>query len=124
MDISNASFAFAALSQPMRLEVVRLLVAAGPSGLAAGSIADALAAKQNTMSANLAILQRSGLITKQRSGRNILYCADITAIANLIGFMLQDCCGGKPELCSAAMNSVFSQSPDDQSDCHHIFCEG
>jgi ArsR family transcriptional regulator, arsenate/arsenite/antimonite-responsive transcriptional repressor len=109
MDISQASFAFAALSQPLRLEVFRLLVASGPKGLAAGEIADALAMKQNTMSANLAVLLRAGLIFNERDGRNIVYRANVPAMASLIRFMVQDCCGGKPETCAAALQSIFTQ---------------
>jgi ArsR family transcriptional regulator, arsenate/arsenite/antimonite-responsive transcriptional repressor len=118
MDISAASFAFSALSQPVRLDVFRLLVSAGPNGLAAGDIADALAVKQNTMSANLAVLQRAGLISSARAGRSIIYRADMTAMSGLIGFMLQDCCGGKPELCAPALQSVINQTPKSE-----ILCE-
>ena len=107
MDITAASFAFAALSQPVRLDVFQLLVSAGPQGLAAGDIADALSIKQNTMSANLAVLLRAGLITNERAGRSIVYRANMEAMTALIGFMLQDCCGGKPELCMAALKSII-----------------
>jgi ArsR family transcriptional regulator, arsenate/arsenite/antimonite-responsive transcriptional repressor len=113
MDISSASFAFAALSQPVRLDVVRLLVSAGPDGLAAGEIADALGIKQNTMSANLAVLLRAGLITNERFARFIVYRANMEAMAELIGFMMKDCCGGKPELCAPALQSIT----------HPIACE-
>ncbi len=117
MDTSSASFAFSALSQPVRLNVFRLLVNAGPNGLAAGDIADALAVKQNTMSANLAVLQRSGLISSARSGRSIIYRADMAAMSGLIGFMLQDCCGGKPELCAPALQSVISPTTKSETLC-------
>ena len=123
MDISAASFAFSALSQPVRLDVFRLLVNAGPEGLAAGDIADALAVRQNTMSANLAVLQRSGLIASERAGRSIIYRADMTAMSALIGFMLQDCCGGKPELCAPALQSVINQTlrnADNLEDAHKV----
>ena len=117
MDMSAASFAFSALSQPIRLDVFRLLVSAEPNGLAAGSIADALAVRQNTMSANLAVLQRAGLITSERFGRSIIYRADMAAMSGLIGFMLQDCCGGKPELCAPALQSVINQTAASDTLC-------
>ena len=117
MDILTASFAFSALSQPVRLEVFRLLVIAGPKGLAAGDIADACAVKQNTMSANLAVLQRSGLITSERAGRSIIYRADMSTMSSLIGFMLQDCCGGKPELCTPVLQSIIDQTTKLQTIC-------
>jgi DNA-binding transcriptional ArsR family regulator len=109
MDINSACFAFAALSQPVRLDVFRLLVAAGPSGIAAGEIADRLSVRQNTMSANLAVLHRAGLVTSERAGRSIVYRANMSAMAELIGFMLQDCCGGRPEQCAPVLQSVMSQ---------------
>ena len=117
MDTSSVSFIFSALSQPVRLEVFRLLVTAGQDGLAAGEIADTLAVKQNTMSANLAVLHRSGLITSERLGRSIIYRADMAAMSGLIGFMLQDCCGGKPELCAPALQSVIHQTTKPETLC-------
>jgi DNA-binding transcriptional ArsR family regulator len=106
MDMTSATFAFAALAQPTRLEVFGLLVKAGPDGMAAGEIADALGVRQNTMSANLAVLLRAGLVTNRREGRTIRYHADIAAMAALIGFLVTDCCGGKPEHCAPLLNLV------------------
>jgi DNA-binding transcriptional ArsR family regulator len=104
MDELAASFAFAALSQPARLEAFRLLVKAGPGGMAAGDIADALGAKQNTMSANLAVLLRAGLVTNERDGRIVRYRADLSRMRDLVSFLLMECCGGRPEQCAPLLD--------------------
>lgn len=106
MDINAASFAFSALSQPTRLEVLQLLINAGPNGLIAGDIADRLGVKQNTMSANLNILSRAGLISSQREGRTIRYSADLDGLRAIMSFLMEDCCGGKPELCSPILDAL------------------
>ncbi len=99
MDKTKALLAFGALSQPTRLDAFRLLVQAGEGGLLAGEISDALDVRQNTMSSNLSILLNAGLIKNTREGRAIRYVADMDGLAGLLGFVMQDCCGGKPELC-------------------------
>ncbi len=99
MEQTTAITALAALAQPTRLDAFRLLVAAGPDGLAAGEIAEALGVRQNTMSSNLSLLQGAGLLRSSRDGRSIRYDARIDTIAALTGFLIDDCCGGRPELC-------------------------
>jgi ArsR family transcriptional regulator, arsenate/arsenite/antimonite-responsive transcriptional repressor len=99
MDLSAASSAFAALSQPARLQVLRMLVAAEPDGMAAGDIASALNALQNTTSANLAVLLRAGLVSNVRHGRVIRYRANLARMDALVEFTRRECCGGMPELC-------------------------
>lgn len=106
MDISNALNSFSALSQETRLAVFRLLVKAGTSGMAAGEIAAALDVRQNTMSANLAVLARSGLISSRREGRVIRYFANMEAVKQLLAFMLEDCCGGNPEKCQPVIDEI------------------
>lgn len=115
MDTSNALAAFSALSQPMRLAVFRLLIAKGPSGMAAGDIAAQLGVRQNTLSANLSILLAAGLITNQRRGRSILYTADMQGTRALLGFLLHDCCGGNPALCLPALDDAAPQSQAEPS---------
>ncbi|OCW58137.1 ArsR/SmtB family transcription factor [Hoeflea olei] len=100
MDQNSALDAFAALSQETRLAVFRLLVAAGPEGLASGEIGERLGVRQNTMSTNLGILLKAGLVRRVRDGRNVRYHADHAGIRGLMGFLIEDCCGGHPELCS------------------------
>lgn len=106
MDISSALNAFAALSQPTRLNVFRLLVKAGDAGMLAGNISETLNVRQNTMSANLSILAQSGLIRNEREGRHIRYFADMDGVRGLLAFMLEDCCGGRPDLCQPIIKEI------------------
>jgi ArsR family transcriptional regulator, arsenate/arsenite/antimonite-responsive transcriptional repressor len=100
MSAPHALAALAALGQPTRLEIFRLLMRAEPDGMAAGSIADEIGCPQNTLSSHLSILARSGLVRGARNGRSIIYRADVEGIRTLVGFLVNDCCGGHPELCN------------------------
>jgi len=102
MESEQAILALAALAQTTRLAVFRLLVRHEPDGLAAGDIAKALAVPQNTMSAHLAVLARAGLVMSERKSRSIIYRADLKTFAALTSFMVEDCCGGRAELCIPA----------------------
>jgi len=106
MDKTSALDAFTALSQSTRLDVFRLLIRAGEAGMSAGDIGDTLGVLQNTMSANLAILARSGLIRSARQGRSIRYFADMAGLRGLLAFLMQDCCGGRPELCQPVIDQL------------------
>lgn len=99
MEQTDAIAAFSALAQPSRLDAFRLLVKAGPEGMAAGEIADALGARQNTMSANLSVLHAAGLVESRREGRSIRYFAAMGRVGALVDFLIEDCCGGRPDLC-------------------------
>lgn len=78
----------------------RLLVRAGPEGVAAGEIARAMDTPANTMSTQLAILARTGLIRSRRDSRSVIYSADYTQITALLSFLMEDCCQGRPEICA------------------------
>ena len=108
MDNSAAIESLSALAQETRLEVFRLLVQAGPEGLYAGEIAARLDVLQNTLSTNLAVLSRAGLIQARREGRSIRYSADLGAMSALLGFLMQDCCGGRPETCQPLLTAITS----------------
>lgn len=100
MEKLNAISALGALAHEGRLDIFRLLVRAGADGMAAGEIARATAAAASTQSANLTILSRAGLITSRRDGRSIIYSAEYGQMRALLGFLMDDCCGGKPEICA------------------------
>ncbi|WP_306257833.1 helix-turn-helix transcriptional regulator [Pararhizobium sp. IMCC21322] len=106
MDNSDAIISFAALSQPTRLDVFRLLVKAGAQGMLSGEIGERLDVRQNTMSANLAVLLNSGLVRNERQGRTIRYYADFDAMRGLLGFLMEDCCGGRPDLCQPVIDEI------------------
>ena len=106
MDSNKALSAFSALSQPTRLDVFRLLVKAGADGMLSGEIGERLDVRQNTMSANLAVLLNAGLVRNERRGRTIRYFADLDAMRGLLGFLMEDCCGGRPEICQPVIREV------------------
>jgi DNA-binding transcriptional ArsR family regulator len=100
MESENAIEALSALAHPGRLAVFRLLVQAGADGMPAGEVARALDTPANTMSTQLAILTRAGLIRSRRESRSIIYVADYAQITALLGFLMEDCCQGRPEICA------------------------
>lgn len=106
MDTLSATQAFSALSQPTRLAALRLLIQAGANGMAAGQISQGLEIRQNTMSQNLAVLVRAGLIRNARQGREIRYYADFDGVRHLIAFLLEDCCGGNAERCRPLLDEI------------------
>jgi ArsR family transcriptional regulator, arsenate/arsenite/antimonite-responsive transcriptional repressor len=99
MSAPHALAALAALGQPTRLEIFRLLMRAEPDGMSAGSIADKIGSPHNTLSTHLSILARSGLVRGTRDGRSIIYRADVEGIRSLVSFLVMECCDGHPELC-------------------------
>lgn len=106
MNSSSAIEALSALAHSGRLAVFRLLVQAGPDGLAAGEVARRLDTPANTMSTQLAILTRSGLIRSRRASRSVIYQADFEAFSALLGFLVEDCCDGRPEVCAQLITVV------------------
>lgn len=100
METPSAVAALSALAHPGRLEIFRLLVKAGPEGVAAGEIARATGSLANTMSTNLNVLAGAGLVTARREGRSILYAAAYERMRDLLAFLMEDCCGGKAEICA------------------------
>jgi ArsR family transcriptional regulator len=111
MESDSAILALAALAQPTRLDVFRLLVRHEPDGLAAGDIARTLAVPQNTMSSHLAILARANLVKAKRTGRSIVYRASLPNFQDVVLFMLTDCCGSKPEICAPVIESLTPCCP-------------
>jgi DNA-binding transcriptional ArsR family regulator len=106
MEMKDAITAFGALSQSTRLATLRLLIKAGREGISAGEIGLSLGVKPNTLSANLAVLAHSGLVRSVRQGRVIRYFADMDGVGALLGFLMEDCCGGKPELCRPVVEKI------------------
>lgn len=108
MEKQKALDALAALGQETRLDVFRLLVKAGKEGMSAGAIADSLKVLPNTLSAHLSALARSGLVTAERDGRSIHYTASLSTMQLLVTYLLEDCCGGNPDLCAPIANIFTS----------------
>jgi ArsR family transcriptional regulator, arsenate/arsenite/antimonite-responsive transcriptional repressor len=111
MNQSQALRGFAALSQETRLAIVRLLVRAGPDGMAAGAVAEAVEASPSNVSFHLKDLEHAGLITARRESRSIIYAADYDTLRGLIAFLMKDCCAGRPEICAPAVAACAPAKP-------------
>jgi len=106
LDEYRALDAFGALSQETRLQIVRLLVKAGPEGMPAGAIGAALEASSSKLSFHLSHLERAGLIHSRREARSIIYSAAYPALSELVEFLMRDCCQGRPEVCAPAVAAL------------------
>ena len=106
MDIKAAIESLDALSHETRLEAYRLLVRSGTDGLPAGTVAETLEARQNTMSSHLHKLSRAGIVASRREGRNIIYSANFESLSGLIVYLMEDCCGGSAEVCAPVAASM------------------
>lgn len=119
MDEPQALPAFAALSQETRLRIVRLLVQAGPEGLPAGAIGEAMGgASSSRMSFHLSHLEHAGLVRSRREGRSIVYSADLPTLSALIAFLMKDCCNGHPEVCAPALAALSCACDPASEDTH------
>ena len=92
MELNEAVILLGALAQESRLAIFRLLVEAGPEGLAAGEISDELAIPTSTLSFHLKDLNHAGLLRSERQGRSIIYSANYAVMGNLLQFMQRNCC--------------------------------
>lgn len=98
--------ALGGLSQETRLRIVRLLVVAGPDGCSAGAIAKAVGASPSNVSFHLSQLERAGLVRSRRVARSIIYAAAVSVLADLITYLVNDCCSGHPERCGSACTTA------------------
>ena len=115
MDTEDVVAALSALAQDSRLAVFRLLVAAGPSGLSAGRISEALAIPANTLSFHLAALKNAGLVRATRTGRSLIYAAAYQRMNDLLAYLTENCCGGVP--CLDARTSSCTGADNDDCKC-------
>jgi DNA-binding transcriptional ArsR family regulator len=106
METEAAVVALSALAHESRLQAFRLLVRTGAEGMPAGEIAEELGIAPPTLSFHLAQLVRAGLVDSRRNGRSVLYSLRVDGIRGLLGFVTEDCCQGRPELCAPGAGSV------------------
>jgi DNA-binding transcriptional ArsR family regulator len=111
METETAVQALGALAQETRLAVFRLLVRAGPLGLPAGGIAERLGVPPATLSFHLKELSRAGLARSRRESRQIYYAAEFSLMRELLGFLTEDCCQGRPEICAPVMDAAAERAP-------------
>jgi DNA-binding transcriptional ArsR family regulator len=102
MKTSLAIAAFGALAHQHRLAIYRLLVEGGPEGLSAGAIGERVGLLPSSLTFHLQNLQRAGLITQQRIGRQLIYSADFDAMNGLIGYLTENCCSQSDSECATA----------------------
>ncbi len=112
MDELNALAILSALSQATRLQTFRLLVSREPDGVPAGELARLIGAPQNTLSTHLSILAHAGLVHGERQSRSILYRADVARLRELVLFLLEDCCGGRADLCAPLIVDLVPCCPE------------
>jgi ArsR family transcriptional regulator, arsenate/arsenite/antimonite-responsive transcriptional repressor len=99
MEISNAVGSLTSLAHETRLAVFRLLVQVGEDGMSAGRIAEALGVPPSSLSHHLKDLKFAGLVSCRREQRSLIYAANFDGMNGLLDFLLDDCCGGHPEIC-------------------------
>ena len=100
METSDAVAALAALAQDNRLDIFRLLVQAGPEGMAAGHIAEKLDLAPNTLTFHFDRLRVAGLVTVRRDGRSMIYAAQFGTMNALLAYLTENCCQGSQESCA------------------------
>ncbi|MGO9607990.1 MAG: ArsR/SmtB family transcription factor [Candidatus Binataceae bacterium] len=110
MKKSTVIAALGALAQETRLDIFRLLVQKGPEGLPAGEIGTRLGQPSPTMSFHLNQLRFAGLVTPRRESRSIIYSANFKAMSDVLAYLTENCCGGRPELCASPAD-VASGTP-------------
>jgi ArsR family transcriptional regulator len=109
MEIRDAVSALAALAQETRLSIYRLLVEAGPAGVAAGRIGEALKVPGATMSFHLKELVRTGLVCARQDRQFIYYAVDFARMAELMTFLTQNCCHGMPRECLTVVETALGR---------------
>ena len=114
METTQAVSALSALAQPSRLAAFRLLVAAGPEGMAAGAIGEQLDLPPATLSFHLAGLTRAGLAQSRQEGRFVIYTANFENMNSLVAFLTENCCGGAscaPAACQPSSKGNDNETP-------------
>ena len=111
METKQALAALAALAQESRLASFRLLVQAGPAGMSASRIAEALQVAPSSLSFHLKELTHAKLASPRQEGRFIIYVANFDTMDGLLGFLTENCCGGNP--CSSVASSACNVSASD-----------
>lgn len=109
MEISTAVTTLAGLAQETRLSIYRLLVEAGPQGLAAGAIGEALKVPGATLSFHLKELARAGLVKSRPEKQFIYYAVDFERMAALMTFLTRNCCKGMPQECLTVVETELSR---------------
>ncbi|MCK8462621.1 winged helix-turn-helix domain-containing protein [Aliiroseovarius sp. S1339] len=106
MEQSRVLKSLSAMAHDTRLEIVRLLVARGDEGMAAGAISDALGVSASGLSFHLSQLETAGLLTSRKASRHVIYAANRAALGGVIAYLLNDCCARDPDICACASENA------------------
>ena len=109
--MSDAVASLAALAQDNRLDIFRLLVQAGPDGMAAGQVAERLGLAPNTLTFHFDRLRIAGLVTVRRDGRSMIYAARFETMNGLVSFLTENCCQGASATCAPVALCKPKQPP-------------
>jgi len=109
MEIKAAVAALAALAQETRLAIFRLLIEAGPEGMAAGRVGEALEVPGATLSFHLKELARAGLVSSRQEKQFIYYAVDFERMAELMTYLTQNCCKGMPQVCLTVVETALGR---------------
>lgn len=109
MNDQEAMAAFAALSNVTRLKLLKALVRAGPAGLNAGALADAVSATPSRTSFHLAAMSETGMITSTRQARQIIYAVDFARMGEIVTYLMSDCCADAPALLECCAGGAASR---------------
>jgi DNA-binding transcriptional ArsR family regulator len=115
METTRAVQTLSALAQSSRLSIFRLLVQAGPQGLAAGSIGEKLDLPPATLSFHLAGLTRAGLADSRQDGRFVIYTANFPNMNQLVDFLTENCCGGQSCAPAACQTETMKGKEDEKT---------
>jgi DNA-binding transcriptional ArsR family regulator len=111
MEKSEALAALGALAQETRLDIYRLLVQAGPDGMAAGQIGERLSLPSATLAFHLKELKIAGLATCTRNGRSLIYAAEYPVMNALLFYLTENCCGRPSNQCLPVCQPAASIEP-------------
>jgi ArsR family transcriptional regulator len=105
MELNQAVKSLAALAQEHRLAIFKLLIQAGPEGMAAGQVSEELGISSSSLSFHMKELTHAGLVTSRNEGRYVIYSALIQSMNELLAYLAENCCGGNP--CSPVAAVAF-----------------
>src|SRR5690606_19583504 len=120
MEEKDVVKALAALAQPNRLQVFRALVVTGKEGATPGALADTLGVPAATLSFHLKELLNSGLVSQERSGRNLIYRAEFKQMNELLSYLTSNCCQGEPCLEGAATSCACESGVSNEAPTHPL----
>jgi len=91
-DVARYADMFSALGTEARLKILRLLLAAHPTGMIVGDLLAELDMPNSTLSHHLEKLRHEDLVRVHREGTFLRYSANTETLSELLGFLYAECC--------------------------------